>query len=113
MDGLSKLTTSFVGGFAKMKILRFHLHFPGIVEFLLIQTYLTNFYRNSPEVVLYLLNKQIEYIAQFRFPRFERLSRLVNRQPFFLLSFTCDYVVSVRRGFLFLLVLGIGCVTFL
>ena len=27
----------------------------------------------------------------------------------FLLSFTCNYVVSVRRGFLFLLVLGTGC----
>ena len=26
-----------------------------------------------------------------------------------LLSFTCDYVVSVRRDFLFLWVLGIGC----
>ena len=28
----------------------------------------------------------------------------------FLLSFTCNYVVSVRRGFLFLLVFRIGCV---
>ena len=27
----------------------------------------------------------------------------------FLLSFTCNYVVSVGMGFLFLLVLGIGC----
>ena len=27
-------------------------------------------------------------------------------------SFTCNYVVSVRRIFLFLLVLGIGCVIF-
>ena len=27
-----------------------------------------------------------------------------------LLSFTCNYVASVRRGFLFLLVLGMGCV---
>ena len=27
----------------------------------------------------------------------------------FLLSFTCNYVVSVWRGFLFLLVLGIDC----
>ena len=35
-----------------------------------------------------------------------------NRELFFLLSFTCNYVVSVRRepGFLFPLVLGIGCV---
>ena len=32
---------------------------------------------------------------------------------FFLLPFTCNYVVSVRRGFLFLLVLGIGLVILL
>ena len=31
----------------------------------------------------------------------------------FLLSFTCNYVVSVRRGFLFLLVPGMGCVILL
>ena len=30
-----------------------------------------------------------------------------------LLSFTCNYVFSVRRGFLFLLVLGMGCVILL
>ena len=30
-----------------------------------------------------------------------------------LLSFTCNYVVPVRRGFLFFLVLGMGCVIFL
>ena len=32
---------------------------------------------------------------------------------FGLLLFSCNYVVYVRRGFLFLLVLGIGCVIFL
>ena len=31
----------------------------------------------------------------------------------FLLSFTCNYVVSVRKGFLFLLVFGVGCVIIL
>ena len=31
----------------------------------------------------------------------------------YLLSFTCNYVVSVRIGFLFLLVLGMGCVILL
>ena len=36
-----------------------------------------------------------------------------KRELIFLLSFTCNYVVSVRRGFLFLLVLGIGCVILL
>ena len=32
---------------------------------------------------------------------------------FFLLVFACNYVVSLRRGNLFLLVLGIGCVILL
>ena len=36
-----------------------------------------------------------------------------EERTFFLLSFTCYYVVSVRKGFLFLLVLGIGCVILL
>ena len=31
----------------------------------------------------------------------------------FPVSFTCNYVVSIRRCFLFLLVLGIGCVILL
>ena len=31
----------------------------------------------------------------------------------FLLSFTCNYMASVRRGFLFLLVLGIACIILL
>ena len=31
----------------------------------------------------------------------------------FLLSFTCNFVVSVKRGFLFLLALVIGCVILL
>ena len=30
-----------------------------------------------------------------------------------LLSFTCNYVVSVRRGFILFLVLGMGCVILL
>ena len=30
-----------------------------------------------------------------------------------LLSFTCNYVVSVGRGYLFLWVLGVGCVILL
>ena len=36
-----------------------------------------------------------------------------GRELFFLLSFICNYVVSVLKGFLFLLVLGIGCVVLL
>ena len=31
----------------------------------------------------------------------------------FLLSFTCNFVVSFKRGFLFRLALGIGCVILL
>ena len=46
-----------------------------------------------------------------------RCSRLITwvlkRELIFLLSFTCNYVVSVRRGFLFLLVLRTGCVILL
>ena len=36
-----------------------------------------------------------------------------RRELICLLSFTCNYVVSVRRGFVFLLVLRIGCVILL
>ena len=43
----------------------------------------------------------------------DQLPRLDKRELICLLSFTCKYVVSVRRGFLFLLVLGIGCVILL
>ena len=43
----------------------------------------------------------------------DRLPWLGKRKLSFLLSFTFNYVVSVRRGFLFLLVLGIGCVILL
>ena len=35
---------------------------------------------------------------------------LGKRELFFLLSFNCNHVVYVWRGFLFLLVLEIGCV---
>ena len=36
-----------------------------------------------------------------------------ERELICLLSFTCNYVVFVRRGFLFLLVLGMGCTFFI
>ena len=42
-----------------------------------------------------------------------RLPRLGKRELICLLLFTCNYVVSVRRGFLFLWVLGMGCVILL
>ena len=38
-----------------------------------------------------------------------KLPGIVKRELFFLLSFTCNYVVSVPRVFFFLFVLGIGC----
>ena len=41
------------------------------------------------------------------------LPRLRERGQIFLLSITSSYVVSVRRGFLFLLVLRIGCIILL
>ena len=43
----------------------------------------------------------------------DELPLLGKRDIIFLLSFTCNYVVSVKRGFLFLLVLGISCVILL
>ena len=43
----------------------------------------------------------------------DQLPRLGKRELFYLLLFTCKYVVSVRRGFLFLWVLGMGYVILL
>ena len=40
----------------------------------------------------------------------DQLHQLGKTELFCLLSFICNYVVSVWRGFLFLLVLGMGCV---
>ena len=44
---------------------------------------------------------------------YDQLPRLGKRELICLLSFTCNYVVSVRRGLLFLWVLGMGCVILL
>ena len=43
----------------------------------------------------------------------DQLPRLGKRELICLLSFTCNYVVFVWRGFLFLLVLGMGYVILL
>ena len=43
----------------------------------------------------------------------EQLPRLGKRELIYLLLFTCNYVVSVWRGFLFLWVLGMGYVILL
>ena len=43
----------------------------------------------------------------------DQLPRLGERELICLLLFTCNYVVSVRRGFLFLCVLGMGYVILL
>ena len=43
----------------------------------------------------------------------DRLPRLGKRELICLLLFTCNYVVSVWRGFLFLWVLGMGYVILL
>ena len=42
-----------------------------------------------------------------------QLPRFGKRELICLLSLTCNHVVSVRRGFLFLLVLVMGCVILL
>ena len=43
----------------------------------------------------------------------DHLPRLKKRELICLLLFTCNYVVSVRRGYLFLWVLGLGYVILL
>ena len=43
----------------------------------------------------------------------DQLLRLGKRELICLLLFTCNYVVSVWRGFLYLWVLGMGCVILL
>ena len=43
----------------------------------------------------------------------DQLPGLGKRELSCLLSLTCNYVVSVQRGFLFLLVLGTGCIILL
>ena len=43
----------------------------------------------------------------------DQFTRLGKRELICLLLFTCNYVVSVWRGFLFLLVLGMGYVILL
>ena len=43
----------------------------------------------------------------------DQIPRLGKRELICLVSFNCNYVVSIRRGFLFLLVLGMGCVILL
>ena len=43
----------------------------------------------------------------------DHLPRFGKRELIYLLFFTCNYVVSVRRGFLFLWVLVMGCVILL
>ena len=42
-----------------------------------------------------------------------KLLRLGKRELMFLQSFTCNYVFSVKKGFFFPLVVGIGCVILL
>ena len=42
-----------------------------------------------------------------------RLPRLGKKALIFQISFACKYVVLLRRGFLFLMVLRIGCVVLL
>ena len=48
-------------------------------------------------------------VLLFKFERI-KLSRLGKKELGFLLSITCNFVVSVRRSFLFLYMLRIFCV---
>ena len=53
-------------------------------------------------------------VVSYLYVNFSGLICLVGEKiAIFLLSFKCNYVVSDRRSFLFLLVLGIGCVILL
>ena len=67
--------------------------------FLAPKTYIQNLVKNDPVVTV----KKIK----------DQLPRLGKRELVCLLLFTCNYVVSVWRGFLFLLVLGMGYVILL
>ena len=53
------------------------------------------------------------YCLLFIFNVADQLPRLGKRELICLLLFTCNYVGSVRRGFLRLCVLGMGCVILL
>ena len=53
-------------------------------------------------------------VGTYLYVSFNGFITLVGKErAIFLLSFTCNYVVSVRRGFLFFLVLRMGCVILL
>ena len=52
-------------------------------------------------------------LFRFKYMVVDRLPRLGMRELICLLSFTCNYVVFVWRGFLFLWVLGMGYVILL
>ena len=71
----------------------------------------TSSLRSSPAIV--------RNVSLLNLPKFvsicwcEYYPRLGKRKLICLLQFTCNYVVSVRRGFLFLEVLGSGCVILL
>ena len=54
----------------------------------------------------------IQLLVIYMYAVVDQLPRLEKRELIYLLSFTCNYVVSVQRGFLFLLVLWMGCVIF-
>ena len=67
--------------------------------------------------IILLLKKKLQSTAFTKSPLNIISDHFCKKNPrasyFFLLSFTCNYVVSVRRCFLFLLVLEMGCVILL
>ena len=58
-------------------------------------------------------NSTLSILNYFVFEEVDQLPRLGKRELICLLLFTCNYVVSVWRGFLFLWVLGMGYIILL
>ena len=67
----------------------------------------------SAEISIYLKVVRFQEMTLDFFFSLCLLPRLGKVELMFLLSFPCNYVNSVRRGFLFLLVLGMGSVILL
>ena len=57
--------------------------------------------------------KLYSYVSHLYVSCSESITSVVGKELICWLSFTCNYLVSVRRDFLFLLVLGLGCVILL
>ena len=88
----------------------FTIYFPGFVCFVLYKATISGErLQDHWSSGLYVsCNGSITSVGEKRERERER-----ERELICLLSFTCNYVVAVRRGFLFFWVLGMGCVIIL